>query len=86
MKLNPRAGPSRGTWSSLYLQKDGISARKVRDEGEVLALLGSHTPTCFFTPLFVNWKTCKLRRPGEYCKSCGSQWHRGGAEWHERAI
>jgi hypothetical protein len=30
----------------------------VRDEGEVLALLGSHTSTCFFTPLFVNWKTC----------------------------
>jgi hypothetical protein len=30
----------------------------VRDVREVLALLGSHTSTCFFTPLFVNWKTC----------------------------
>ena len=42
----------------LVSAKGGISARKVRDEGEVLALLGSHTSTCFFTPLFANWKTC----------------------------
>ncbi len=42
----------------LVSAKDGISARKVPDEGEVLALLGLHTSTCFFTPLFVNRKTC----------------------------
>jgi len=42
----------------LVSAKHGISARKVRDVGEVLALLGSHTSTYFFTPLFVNWKTC----------------------------
>jgi hypothetical protein len=34
----------------LVSAKDGISTRKVRDEGEVFALLGSHTSTCFFTP------------------------------------
>ena len=42
----------------LVSAKDGISARQVRDEGEVLDLLGPHTSTCFFTPFFVNWKTC----------------------------
>src|SRR5262249_30613434 len=37
MELDPRAGPSRGTWSSWCLQKDRISARKVRDEGQVFS-------------------------------------------------
>jgi len=39
------AGPSRGTWSFWYLQK------------EVLFLFGSPASSCLFTPLFVNWKT-----------------------------
>jgi len=84
-KVHPRAGPSRGTWSSAYLP-DGISPRKVRDEGKVLSLLGSHTSTCFFTPFVRELEDLQLRQHGEYCKSCRSQWHRSGAEWHERAI
>jgi hypothetical protein len=57
-----------------------------RDEGEVLLLLASSTSNCFFTLLVRELEDPQLRWHGEYCKSCSSQWHRGGAEWHERAI
>ena len=40
----------------------------------------------FLHPLVRELEDLQLRRHGEYCKSCRSQWHRGGAEWHERAI
>jgi len=42
----------------LVYAKDETCARKVRDKGEVLALLGSPASTCFFTPFFVKWKSC----------------------------
>jgi len=40
----------------------------------------------FLHPLVRELEDLHLRCYGEYCKSCGGQWHRGGAEWHERAI
>ena len=40
----------------------------------------------FLHPLVRELEDLHLRYYGEYCKSCRGQWHRGGAEWHERAI
>jgi len=53
-ELNPRAGPSRGTWSSWCWQKDRIFARKVRDEGEAFFCSDLRASSRFLTPLFVN--------------------------------
>ena len=40
----------------------------------------------FLHPLVRELEDLHLRCYGGYCKSCRGQWHRGGAEWHERAI
>ena len=84
-EFNPRAGPSRGTWSSWCLPKTESPHAKcgTKEKNLFVRITSSEL---FLHPLVRELEDLHLRCYGEYCKSCGGQWHRGGAEWHERAI
>jgi hypothetical protein len=63
-KLNPRAGPSRGTWSSLYLQKtESPHAKCVTKEGPRYARIAHFN--LFLHPLVRESEDLQLRWHGE---------------------